>query len=234
MTSSGDIPGSRVFRATSAAAYLTVSAQYTDTDDIHMGHPLIDRVKVEVVSVVLGIFGMADYEKETRAASVPVNDDYDEGNVHPISGEPVSDNNGCTVWLWMPSPDCVIAPGIVRLLTTTWFRPRDGLRAEARAGSIGSRSRRAGLLPSPNSAFRATINTFGFGLPDGTPVPRTRESAALTMAERRASRTLIEGLTKYYDSMNHGIGWLPILSRTAITPRRACRRTLRQGMSLSG
>ena len=66
--------------ASSAAAYLTVSAQYTDVEDIDIGLPLTDRVKVEVVSVDLQIQNISEYDETTKPAFVPVNDDYDEGN----------------------------------------------------------------------------------------------------------------------------------------------------------
>ncbi len=56
-------------------AYLTVSAQFTDTNDDPVGLPLTDQVKVEVVSVDLQIQNISEHDEDTTPALVMVDDD---------------------------------------------------------------------------------------------------------------------------------------------------------------
>ncbi len=79
--------------ATAATEYLTVSAQFTNVNDNPTGLPLTDQVDLgEVVSVDLQIRNISKHDEDTTPALVMVDDDYDAGKVHPISGEAVTDN----------------------------------------------------------------------------------------------------------------------------------------------
>jgi hypothetical protein len=72
--------------------FIVVSCQKTDDLGNPIGTPLEDRVKVEVVSIDLVIDNIDELDEATRAASMLINNDYDEGVVHPRSQELVTDN----------------------------------------------------------------------------------------------------------------------------------------------
>ena len=75
--------------------FIVVSCQQTDASGSPLGLPISDKVKVEVVSIDLEVDYISEYDEATWAASILVNDDYDEGNLlvyTPPNVVSVSDN----------------------------------------------------------------------------------------------------------------------------------------------
>ncbi len=150
--------------------YLTVSAQYTDENDSPTGAPITDKVDVEVVSVDLQIQDLcaggsqpqfiSEHDETTRAGSVLINDDYDEGNIHPISLEPVTDNDRLHGLVVSISPHIVSGDDDLLQAKLTIAGP-SGQTGRYWIEVIGEPA----FLPRRTPACRDTANTFWSGLP---------------------------------------------------------------------
>jgi len=169
--------------------YLTVSCQKTDASYNPLGLPIEDRVKVEVVSIDLEIAEISELDEETRAASVLVNDDYEEGNFIVYVPERVvyvSDTgkvHGHPVSL---SPRIVVNDDDLTDASLTIDGPN---------GQIGKYW--IEVVGEPSYAQHVLVWKA-----DGTPVPRTRESALPITLDAQAVDLLIEGLAKYDNESN--------------------------------
>ncbi len=175
--------------------YLTVSAQYTDESDTAVGLPLTDDVLVEVVSVDLQIQNISEYDEATRAASVPVNDDYDEGNTHPISHEPVTDNDRLHGQIVSVPPGILATDDdLVHATLTIDGPPAQGGKFWIEVTGEPSTVNGAGTGPGEYPGYQQYIRIW---LPDGTPVPRDAASALPITINAQAVDLLVEGLAKY-------------------------------------
>ncbi len=182
-----------------AAVELSVTAQYTDGNGVSIGSPVVDSVLIEVVSVDLQIGALTEYQEDTIPACVAVNDDYDEGNVHPISGEAVTDNNllhgNNVVASDDGAPGAIIPPRIVStdddLLPATL----------AIVGPSGQAGHYWIEITGPSSSVDYT-QYIHVWLADGTAVPTDRAEALPITLNAQAVDLLLEGLDDFYNSSN--------------------------------
>ncbi len=175
-------------------SYLTISARYTDESDTAVGLPLTDDVLVEVVSVDLQVQGIGEFDETTKPALVIVNDDYDEGNTHPISHEPVTDNNRLHGQIVSVPPGIVANDDDLVHATLTVNGPSgQGGKFWIEVTGEPSTVNGDGTGPGEYPGYQQYIRIW---LPDGTPVPRDRANALpLTIPlNAQAVDLLIEGL----------------------------------------
>ncbi len=178
--------------ATAATEYLTVSAQFTDTSDDPIGLPLVDQVKVEVVSIDLQIQDISEHDEDTTPALVMVDDDYDAGKVHPISGEAMTDNNRLhdeivSVSPWPGAGDDDLVPGTLTIAGPSGQHGKWWIEVTGEPSTVNGDGTGPGEYPGYDQYIRVW-------LPDGTPVPRDAANALPITLDAAAVDLLIEGL----------------------------------------
>ncbi len=179
-----------------APVELLVTAQYTDGNGVSIGDPLTDSVLIEVVSVDLQIGELTEYQEGTIPACVAVNDDYDEGNVHPISGELVTDNNQLhgnnVVTSDDGTPAVILDP---RILSTDDDLVSATLTIAGPTGQTG----KYWIEVTGEPEYAQYIRLW---LKNGTPVPTDAASALPITLNATAVDLLLEGLDDFYNSSN--------------------------------
>ena len=171
--------------------YLTVAAQFTDENDNPIGLPLTDDVLVEVVSVDLQVQGISEYDEATKPALVVVNDDCDEGNTHPISHEPVTDNNRLHGQIVSVPPGILANDNdLVYATLTVDGPPAQGGKFWIEVTGEPSTVNGDGTGPGEYPGYQQYIRIW---LPDGTPVPRDAANALPITLNAQAVDLLIEG-----------------------------------------
>jgi hypothetical protein len=166
--------------------FIVVSCQATDAQGNPLGTPISDRVKVEVVSIDLVIDDISELDEATRAASMLINNDYDEHNSHPISDEAVTDNGRLHDQLIGVAPRIEIGDDELIHATLTI----DGPNGQTGRYWIE-------VLGEPQYAQYVRV-----WLPNGDPMPRTREDALSVTLDAQVVDLLIEGLAKYEDELH--------------------------------
>jgi hypothetical protein len=164
--------------------FIVVSCQKTDAQGNPLGTPLSDRVKVEVVSIDLEIAGISEFDETTQPAFVPINDDYDEQNTHPISGEAVQDNGKQHD---QPQP---VPPRIVT-------NDNELIRAKLKLDGPADQPGKYWIEVLGEPQYAQYIRVW---LPDGTPVPRDPADALSITLDANAVDLLMEGLAEYYST----------------------------------
>ncbi|MCD4727306.1 MAG: protein-arginine deiminase domain-containing protein, partial [Pirellulales bacterium] len=178
--------------------YLTVSAQYTDAGGIPQGLPIEDQVKVEVVSIDLEIAEISELDEATQPAFVPLNDDYDEGNVHSNSGEAVTDNSRLHDQIVSVPPRIVSNDDDLVHATLTI----DGPAGQSGKYWIEVFNEPEWLQYPDWPGYNQYVRVWQS---DGVPVPRDPASALpITLDEE--IELLVEGLAPYYDHYFEHLG----------------------------
>ena len=172
--------------------YLTVSCQKTDAEGSPLGLPVTDRVLVEVVSIDLEVAEISELDEETQPAFVPLNDDYDENNTHGISGDPVTDNGRLHDQLVSVPPRIVADDDDLVCATLTI----DGPNGQTGRYWIEVLNEPSWLEYPDWPGYNQYIRVW---LADGTPVPRSRETALPITLGGDPIELRVEGLAPYHD-----------------------------------